>query len=178
MGLVNSKTKSKMNKRLLSNSPGPLWFLFFFFFQNCSQSINNLISQIPTHPRNKSLFPRLNISRYCWFFLSSVSIPVKGSFLTVSIPFSKKLLPKNTLRYSQGMLYLSPARGLHWWQTQHNKEPIRPKRSACQTLINKIQVLTSPFSLQNFLFGSCQAHFSHDLLVPKFVALFLVSTTV
>lgn len=84
MGLVNSKTKSKMNKRLLSNSPGPLWFLFFFFFQNCSQSINNLISQIPTHPRNKSFFPCLNISRYCWF--SSPQSP----FLSKA-PFSQSL---------------------------------------------------------------------------------------
>lgn len=153
---MNSKTKSKMNKRLLSN-----WSIvvsFFFSFQACSQSINNLISQIPTHPWNKSLFLCLNISRDCWFSPPQSPFLSKAPFWPVPIPSSKKLLPKNTLRYSQGMLHLPPTRDLplmastaqqgtfppHRGQQRHKKfkhqtrwKPgfsKRPKRSACQNL--------------------------------------------
>lgn len=83
-----------MNKRLLSNSPGPLWFPFFFF-QTCSQSINNLISQIPMHPWNKSFFPSLSISRDCWFSPAQSSTPVKSSFLTSLYPILQKAASQN-----------------------------------------------------------------------------------
>lgn len=184
MELVNSKTKSKTNKRLLSN-----WSIvvsFFFSFQACSQSINNLISQISTHPWNKSLFLCLNISRDCWFSPPQSPFLSKAPFWPVPIPSSKKLLPKNTLRYSQGMLHLPPTRDLHLMastaqqgtfpptvvsrdtrnsNTRHDENrgfQKGPKGQLAKTLINKIRVLISLFSLQNFLFGSWKVHWSHD----------------